>query len=138
MLRELKATSRINKNDEWLSFAEEFKMILKDAIELAVQYSTISAEEYAKKTLKIRKRFNSLMAGQYSDKDVIRIMKRLKRHRNEMFAFLEDPRVPFSNNESERNIRQMVIARKNSYCNRSEKSAETYAITCKRIQNARD
>ena len=36
--------------------------------------------------------------------------------------------LPFDNNHAERVIRDGVIKRKNSYCNRSKKGAETQAI----------
>jgi len=104
------------------------KKILKDAIDLTEERKVLLTEDYARKVLKIHERYELLIMGEHSDGDVKRILKRLKRHKNEMFVFLEDSRVPFHNNESERNIRPMVIASKNSYCNRSEKSAKTYAI----------
>jgi len=52
----------------------------------------------------------------------------LKRHQNELFTFLEHLEVTADNNHAERMIRPAVIARKNSYCNRSPKGAETQAI----------
>ena len=45
-----------------------------------------------------------------------------------MFTFLDLPYVPFENNFAEREIRPAVIMRKNSYCNRSDKGADTQAI----------
>jgi len=52
----------------------------------------------------------------------------LKRHQHELFTFLRHSGVPANNNHAERMIRPAVIARKNSYCNRSEKGAKTQAI----------
>jgi hypothetical protein len=57
-----------------------------------------------------------------------RLVKRLKRHRDELFVFLYHADVPFDNNHAERTIRNAVVMRKNSYCNRSHDSAETQAI----------
>jgi len=54
--------------------------------------------------------------------------KRLKRHRDELFVFLYHVNVPFDNNHAERTIRNAVVMRKNSYCNRSTDGAETQAI----------
>jgi transposase len=56
------------------------------------------------------------------------LIKRLKRHRHELFTFLEHADVPFDNNLAERAIRPAVIIRKNSYCNRSERGADIQAV----------
>ena len=55
-------------------------------------------------------------------------MKRLRRHRAELFVFLYHADVPFDNNHAERTIRNAVVMRKNSYCNRSKDGAKTQAI----------
>ena len=56
------------------------------------------------------------------------MIKRLRRHQDDLFTFLDQPGVPFENNLAERSIRPAVIIRKNSYGNRSEKGADTQAI----------
>ena len=56
------------------------------------------------------------------------MVKRLRRHQNELFTFLDEPGVPFENNHAERAIRPAVIIRKNSQSNRSQRGAETQAI----------
>jgi len=53
---------------------------------------------------------------------------RLRRHRQELFTFLEHPEVPFDNNAGERAIRPAVIIRKNSYANGSEAGADLQAV----------
>ena len=57
-----------------------------------------------------------------------RLVKRMKRHREELLTFLYHDNVPFDNNHAERVIRDAVVKRKNSNCNRSEQGAETQAI----------
>jgi len=54
--------------------------------------------------------------------------KRLRRHRNDLLTFLDHPAVPYDNNHGERAIRPAVIIRKNSYCNRSQRGADTQAV----------
>ena len=56
------------------------------------------------------------------------LLKRFRRHRNDLFTFLDDPAVPFDNNHAERAIRPAVIIRKNSYGNRSQRGADTQAV----------
>jgi len=55
-------------------------------------------------------------------------VKRLKRHRKELLTFLYYDGVPFDNNHAERTIRNGVVMRKNSYCNRSADGAATQAV----------
>jgi transposase len=56
------------------------------------------------------------------------LAKRLRKHWNHLFTFLDKPEVPFDNNLAERMIRPAVIIRKNSQSNRSEQGAATQAI----------
>jgi len=60
-------------------------------------------------TLKIYERYNSIISETYFDEDINRLMKRLKRHRHEMFTFLEEADVTFDNNHAEREVRPTVI-----------------------------
>jgi transposase len=128
MFRELKTTSSKNRGAEWKLFAKKFKRLLKDAIRLMENRSALATNDYERLTTKIYERYNSIICETYFDKDTTRLIKRLKRHRHEMFVFLEETNVPFENNHAERQIRPMVIMRKNSYCNRSEAGARTQAI----------
>jgi transposase len=57
-----------------------------------------------------------------------RLIKRLRRHRQHLLTFLDHAEVPFDNNAGERAIRPAVIIRKNSYCNRSQRGADTQAV----------
>lgn len=68
------------------------------------------------------------METAWTDKQAKRLIKRFRRHQDEMFTFLEQPDVPFDNNLAERSIRPAVILRKNSNGNRSHQGAETQAI----------
>ena len=69
-----------------------------------------------------------LARADYADADAARLGKRLLRHADQLFTFLDYPDVPFENNFAERMIRPAVIIRKNSLCNRSEKGAAVQAV----------
>ena len=60
--------------------------------------------------------------------DARRLIKRLRRHQNDLLTFLDHPGVPFDNNHAERAIRPAVIMRKTSYTNRSDRGADTQAV----------
>ena len=64
----------------------------------------------------------------YRDADTLRIAKRLRKHWDFLFTFLDKPEVPFDNNLAERAIRPAVILRKNSQSNRSEQGAAPQTV----------
>ena len=57
-----------------------------------------------------------------------RLRKRLDRHSNEIFTFLDYPGVTADNNHAERRIRPAVVSRKTSYGNRSKQGADVQAM----------
>jgi hypothetical protein len=57
-----------------------------------------------------------------------RLARRLLKHCDSLFTFLDHPEVPYDNSGGERMIRPAVIIRKNSQSNSSDKGAATQAI----------
>jgi len=72
----------------------------------------------------------------YKDQDAKRLIKRLKRHKNELFTFLDFENVSPYNNHAEQQLRKPVITRKISQQNRSEKGAKTQAILMSLFRSA--
>ena len=70
----------------------------------------------------------ALARAEYADADASRLGKRLLRHADQLFTFLDYPDVAFENNFAERMIRPAVILRKTSQSNRSEKGAAAQAV----------
>ena len=64
----------------------------------------------------------------WKDADAKRLVKRLRKYRDQLFTFLDHEGVPADNNRGEREIRPAVIIRKNSLCNRSDKGANMQAV----------
>ena len=126
-LRELKRVSLIVKSDQWVIFAPIFKKLIKDALRLG-RRTDRDASDFLSKRDRLYKRLDALCDGIYTDHHTARIIKRLARHRQEMFAFLHNPSIPADNNHAEREIRPAVIARKNSFHNMSENGARTQAV----------
>lgn len=77
---------------------------------------------------RLTKRLLSLIDSNWEDSHAKRLIKRLRRHRNDLFTFLDQDGVPFENNHAERCIRPAEIIRKNSYGNRSERGADGQAV----------
>jgi len=129
LLRELKKVDKyLDASEDWSDFRKRLKRLVQDAIRLWRKRDEYSAETYASRRLRIEKRMDALLADDWANKNATRLVKRLLKYRKHLFTFLGDPSVPFDNNFAEREIRPAVIIRKNSYCNRSTRGAETQAI----------
>jgi transposase len=111
----------------WQIFAKRLRRLLRDAMRLS-KHSERSAADYESKRARIHARLQKLIAHPWKDKNARRLVKRLRRHAQDLFTFLDHPEVPYDNNTAERAIRPAVIIRKNSYANRSEAGADMQAM----------
>lgn len=112
---------------EWTAFVKMLRRLLRDGIRLRKR-KDYTPERYASRIALINKRLIALAERAYDDPDAARLAKRLSRHRDELFTFLDRPEASWENNFAERQIRPAVILRKNSQCNRSERGAATQAV----------
>jgi len=127
LLREIEKVDEKNAGTEWRAFAKKLKRLIRDGIRLRKK-SEHPAKEHPSKVKRIDERLNALADEEYVDADAKRLAKRLSRHRDWLFTFLDYPDVPWENNFAERQIRPAVILRKNSQSNRSERGAATQAM----------
>jgi transposase len=128
LLRELKTVDKYGRpGPNWPAFAKKLRRLLGDAIRLKKR-EEVTAEEYASRRARLTVRLDELIATEWEDKDAKRLIKRLRRYRDELFTFLDEPEVPFDNNHGERGIRPAVMIRKNSFGNRSDRGADTQAV----------
>lgn len=129
LLRELEHTEKYKSPGvHWPEFAKKLRRLLGDAIRLWRRKDELSPETYASRRRRLTTRLDALIATPWKDRHAKRLLKRLRRHRNDLFTFLDQPGVPFDNNLAERSIRPAVIIRKNSYGNRSDQGADVQAI----------
>lgn len=112
---------------QWPAFAKKLRRLVRDAIRLS-QLLARDQPVFASRRERIHIRLAALIETPWKDSQARRLVKRLRRHQNDLFTFLDHPQVPFDNNHAERAIRPAVIIRKNSYCNRSERGADTQAV----------
>lgn len=129
LLRELERVwkSKDSRGD-WSRFCKKLKRLICDAIRLRKRRDELEETTYQRRCQRIEKRLELIIEHEWSNQEARRLIKRLKRHQDELFTFLSNPDVPFDNNFGERSIRGAVIMRKNSYNNRSDRGARTQSV----------
>ena len=129
LLRDLEHVEKYKSpNKHWPAFAKKLRRLIGDAVRLWRLQDELSTEVYASRRQRLAVRLQQLIDTEWSEKQARRLIKRLRRHQNDLFTFLDQPGVPFENNHAERSIRPAVIIRKNSYGNRSEQGADAQAV----------
>ena len=129
LFRELEHTEKYKSpGADWPEFAKKLRRLLGDAIRLWRRREELSAETYASRRDRILGRLAELINTPWEDKNAKRLIKRFRRHQDELFTFLDQEGVPFDNNYAERTIRPAVIIRKNSQGNRSQQGADCQAV----------
>ena len=129
LLRELEQTDHYKSpGKHWPAFVKKLRRLIGDAIRLWRRQGELSAEAYASRRQRLEVRLAEMIATDWQDTHAGRLVKRLRRHQNDLFTFLDQDGVPFDNNHAERSIRPAVILRKNSYGNRSERGANCQAV----------
>ena len=117
-----------DKSGDWATFSKRLKRILRDGMRLRGRRDSMTPSVYEGLRNRIEKRLTRHIKMEWKNVEAKRLVKRLKRHRKELLTFLYHDGVPFDNNHAERTIRNGVVMRKNSYCNRSKDGAKTQAV----------
>jgi transposase len=127
LLRELKKVDGLNPSAEWQEFSKKTKRLFADALRL-YHREGYDPNDFSSRIERLNRRLIDLMLMSSTDPDVRRLTKRLEKFWDELLVFLEQPEVPPTNNQAEREIRPAVIMRKVLQGNQSEKGARTQAI----------
>lgn len=129
LLRDMHSVDHYRKGgSDWPDFAKKLRRLIGDAIRLGRDKGNLPAESSASRRQRLTERLHEILAAEWEDRQARRLIKRLRRHRDELFTFLDKPGVPFDNNLAERAVRPAVIIRKNSYANRSQHGADVQAV----------
>lgn len=121
-LRELKQT--FPDNQEMKGYSKQVKTFFSRAKEIAKDHA--AAQDVEKRFERLHGDLLRFSQQQRSHDDLVRLSKRLFKHRSEMLTFIKSGTDP-TNNNAEREIRPAVLMRKTSYGNRSEQGKETQA-----------
>jgi hypothetical protein len=128
LFTELVKVDKHNSSANWKAFRKKLSRLLKDAIRLSNKTDQVKSKDYQRLKARLYARLDHLIEISCDDKDVTRLIKRLRRHREELFTFLEYKGVSPYNNHAEQQMRKPVITRKISQQNRSDQGAKTQAI----------
>jgi transposase len=129
LLGDLKKVQKYkDTSEDWSEFSKLLKRLVRDAIRLRGRKMEMVASQYDGRCARIEHRLTKLLSSAWKNVEAKRLVKRLHRHRDEVFVFLYRDGVPSDNNFAERVIRNGVVMRKNSYCNRSLNGAKTQAV----------
>lgn len=128
LFTELVKVDQHNLSPGWKAFRKKLSRLLKDGVRLSENRNPVRPEVYLRLKQRLHRRLSHFLACPYQDPDAKRLLKRLKRHRNELFIFLEFEGVSPYNNHAEQQMRPAVLVRKVSQQNRSEEGAQAQAI----------
>lgn len=128
LFTELAKVDKTNFSPEWKAFRKKLLRLLKDAIRLYERKDRLKKKDYERLKMRLYNRLEQFLQDDHKGKDGKRLIKRLKRHRNELFTFLEYENVSPYNNHAEQQMRKPVLTRKVSQQNRSEQGSKTQAI----------
>lgn len=129
LLRDLEQVDKYKSpGQDWPAFAKKLRRLLGDAIRLWRRRPELPAAVYDRRRQLLHLRLLQLIDEPWQDGQARRLVKRLRRHTDDLLTFLYAVAVPFENNLAERAIRPAVIVRKNSYGNRSERGADAQAV----------
>jgi len=128
LFTELVKVDRLTTSGGWKLFRKKLSRLLKDALRLSERQGHVPLAAYQRLKQRLYHRLDHVLSTPYHDQDAKRLLKRLKRHRHELFTFLEYPGVSPYNNHAEQQMRIPVLTRKVSQQNRSEEGAKTQSI----------
>jgi len=120
-----------------LAWARELQALFRSAMHLAKRRTELTERGFRRRVSQIERRLDQLLVGPVKSAAAQALLKRYRTHREHLFVFLHDPRVPFHNNACERALRPSVVHRKVTGGFRSVWGAHAYAALASVIDTAK-
>lgn len=151
LLRELNGVEENHPEQTWATRFKELLLTMKKVKEKALanekehvsyyylhkfgkQYDEILKTAYEENPLP---KDSAKKRGRKKKSNVLNLICRLDKHKETVCLFLKNLRVPFDNNQAERDLRMIKVKTKVSGCFRSEKGAQEYLTIMSYIGTAR-
>lgn len=128
LFTELVKVDKHNSSPDWKAFRKKLSRLLRDAVRLSSRKEQMRPEHYHHLRHKLYDRLDAFITAAYDDKDAKRLIKRLRRHKDELFTFLEHEGVSPYNNHAEQQMRKPVLTRRVSQQSRSDQAVKAQAI----------
>lgn len=136
LFTELIKVDKLTTARPWRRFRKKLARLLKDAVRLGEARNTLTSPCFERRKAKLHRRLDRFIAIPWADPHAKRLIKRLRRHRQEMLTFLDHDNVSPYNNHAEQQMRVAVHTRKVSQQNRSTHGAKTHAIFLSHFRTA--
>lgn len=140
LLRDLKKVKECLWDDQQVQrFCDRLKYLIEYAVKLSDKYNQrlISKKYFERKRDYLAKAMQDLNFQDPQHRILQRFVKRLTRHKEEIFTFLYYPGIAYHNNQAERQIRPNVLLRKITFGNRSERGIKNHNVLMSIIQTAK-
>ena len=129
LLRDRKRTTRYHAAaGDWPAFAKRLTRPIRDSPRLRRSRAEVSAGVFASRRARLQTRLNRPIEAAWEQTHARRLVKRSRRHRDELRTFLDVAGVPPDDNRAEREIRPAVVMRKNSCGDGSAEGALTQSV----------
>lgn len=136
LLRELAETADESEAFAAGAFFPKAKRLVKQMLALKRRWDELGDDAYTTKACQLESRLKVIAEATYGEPHADRIAKRMRRHRDELTAFLWEKELEGTNNVAERALRPAVVARKISGGSRSDAGAAAWAKLASLLRTA--
>lgn len=140
MLRDLKKILECtDPQDAQYRYCQRLKQVIQRAIKLSEKYKAteVSDQQFTEQKQQIKESIKDFLYPDPHKSHLTRLAKRLNRHQDELFTFLDYPGIPYHNNFAERMIRPSVLLRKITFGLRSNNGILNHSVLMSVLQTSR-
>jgi len=120
-----------------VSFAPGIKNLLKQAVAIGHRRDRLAASTLTVYAVKLEAKLDRLLQIEPANRQGQKLLRIIKKYRQNLFVFVTNQAVPPTNNGSEQALRPCVIFRKITNCFRSHWGAKLYADVRSVFETAR-